>query len=147
MIHERVAEPFWSHSGAPVFRHGPTYAAHAACCAAALANIALLGQDGLLERGAELEQPLLDMVNRFADHPAVSETRGGTGFLAAVEFSDETMERHPDAVNRVVMGARERGVLIRPLGRAIALSPPLTTTTEHLDLMQEAIAAGLEKLG
>lgn len=145
MIHERVAEPFWSQSGAPVFRHGPTYAAHAACCAAALANIGLLG-DGLLERGAELEEPLHDTVNAFAGHPAVSETRGGTGFLAALEFSDETMERHPDAVNRVVMGAREQGVLIRPLGRAVALSPPLTTTVEHLGLIQEAIAAGLKTL-
>ncbi len=145
MIHERVAEPFWSAPGAPVFRHGPTYAAHAACCAAALANIALLG-DGLLERGAELEQPLHDTVNAFAGHPAVSETRGGTGFLAAVEFSDETLERYPDAVNRVVMGARAHGVLIRPLGRAVALSPPLTTTHEHLGLIQEAIAAGLAQL-
>jgi adenosylmethionine-8-amino-7-oxononanoate aminotransferase len=145
MIHEKVAEPFWSAPGAPVFRHGPTYAAHATCCAAALANIGLLG-DGLLERGAQLEQPLHDTVNAFADHPAVSETRGGTGFLAAVEFSDETMERHPDAVNRVVMGAREQGVLVRPLGRAVALSPPLTTTEEHLGLVGEALAAGLKTL-
>lgn len=146
MIHERVAEPFWSAPGSPVFRHGPTYAAHATCCAAALANIAILGQDGLLERGAELEQPLYDTVNALADHPAVSEARGGTGFLAALEFTDETMERHPDAVNRVVMGAREAGVLIRPLGRAVALSPPLTTTHEHLALIQDGLAAGLETL-
>jgi adenosylmethionine-8-amino-7-oxononanoate aminotransferase len=44
------------------------------------------------------------------------------------------------------MGAREQGVLIRPLGRAIALSPPLTTTQEHLELIQEAIEAGLKRL-
>jgi adenosylmethionine-8-amino-7-oxononanoate aminotransferase len=145
MVHERIAEPFWSGSDSPVFRHGPTYAAHATCCAAALANIALLG-DGLIERGAELEQPLHDTVRAFVDHPAVSEARGGTGFLAALEFNDETMDRYPDAVNRVVMGAREQGVLIRPLGRAIALSPPLTTTQEHLELIQEAIEAGLKRL-
>lgn len=145
MVHDRVAEPFWSSAGGPTLRHGPTYAAHATCCAAALANIALLG-DGLLERGAQLEQPLHDTVKAFDGHPAVSETRGGTGFLAAVQFSDETMERHPDAVNRVVMGAREHGVLIRPLGRAIALSPPLTATQEHLDLIREAIEAGLNTL-
>lgn len=145
MVHERLAEPFWSGPSAPVFRHGPTYAAHATCCAAALANIGLLG-DGLVERGAELEQPLHDTVRAFAGHPAVAETRGGTGFLAAIEFTDETMERHPDAVNRVVMGARGHGVLIRPLGRAIALSPPLTATREHLAQMGEAIEAGLKTL-
>jgi adenosylmethionine-8-amino-7-oxononanoate aminotransferase len=145
MVHERVAEPFWSQAGGPILRHGPTYAGHAACCAAALANIALLG-DGLIERGAELEQPLYDTVKAFADHPAVSETRGGIGFLAAVEFSDETLERYPDAVNRVVMGAREQGVLIRPLGKAVALSPPLTATHDHLSQIGEAIEAGLKTL-
>ena len=144
MVHDRVAEPFWT-EGAPVFRHGPTYAAHASCCAAALANIAILG-DGLLERGAELEEPLHDALKTFADHPAVSEVRGGTGFLGAVEFSDETMTRHPDAVNRAVMAARERDVLIRPLGRAVAVSPPLTATHEHIELIRQGIAAGLESL-
>jgi putrescine aminotransferase len=145
MVHDRVAEPFWSAPGGPVLRHGPTYAAHATCCAAALANIALLG-DGLLERGAELEQPLHDTAAAFAGHPAVSEIRGGTGFLAAVELSEETMDRHPDAVNRVVIGARNQGVLVRPLGRAIALSPPLTATQEHLDLIRDGIEAGLSAL-
>jgi len=146
MVHERLAEPFWSDPGGPVLRHGPTYAGHAACCAAALANIALLGRDGLLERGAEMEGPLHELVKTFADHPAVSETRGGTGFLAAVEFADETLERHPDAVNQVVMAAREAGVLIRPLGRAVALSPPLTATQLHLDQIGSAIEAGLKTL-
>ena len=146
MIHERVAEPFWSAPGGPILRHGPTYAGHPTCCAAALANIALLGRDGLLERGAELEGPLHETVRAFDAHPAVSQTRGGTGLLAAVEFSDETLARHPDAVNRAVMGARERGVLIRPLGRAVALSPPLTLTPEHLELIGEGIEAGLKTL-
>ncbi len=146
MVHERIAEPFWSAPSGPVLRHGPTYAGHAACCAAALANIALLG-DGLIERGAELEQPLLDCLTPFAGHPAVSEVRGGTGFLAALELTDETLDRHPDAVNRVALGARDQGVLIRPLGRGVALSPPLTATTEHLALISEAIEAGLKTLG
>ncbi len=59
LVSERVAEPFWRAPGGPVFRHGPTYSAHATCCAAALANIALLERDGLLERGRELEEDAL----------------------------------------------------------------------------------------
>ena len=51
MVSERVAEPFWGDPGGPIFRHGSTYAGHPTCCAAALANIALLERDGLLERG------------------------------------------------------------------------------------------------
>ena len=61
-----------------MLRHGPTYAGHASCCAAALANIALLASDGLLERGQEMEQPLADALGRVAQHPAVAEVRAQT---------------------------------------------------------------------
>ena len=60
LVSDRVAERFWRAPGGPVLRHGPTYSAHATCCAAALANIALLERDGLLERARQLEQPPLD---------------------------------------------------------------------------------------
>lgn len=55
-----VAEPFWSEAGGPIYRHGSTYAGHPTCCAAKLANIALLERDGLLTLGREQEQALLD---------------------------------------------------------------------------------------
>jgi adenosylmethionine-8-amino-7-oxononanoate aminotransferase len=129
-----------------VFRHGPTYSGHATCCAAALANIALLGRDRLVERGRELEGALLDALTPFAAHPSVAEVRGGVGLLAAVALTDEALERHPDAIHRVVMAAREDGVLVRPLARAIAVSPPLTVDTEHLTLIAHALERGLAAL-
>jgi adenosylmethionine-8-amino-7-oxononanoate aminotransferase len=143
MVSDRVAEPFFAGPGAPVFRHGPTYSAHPACCAAAIANLGLLGQDGLLERGRAMERPLLDALHPLTEHAAVSEIRGGIGTMAAVAFTDETIERRPDAVNRVVVGAREKGVLVRPLGQAVAVSPPLTATEEHFALIAEAIGHGV----
>jgi adenosylmethionine-8-amino-7-oxononanoate aminotransferase len=146
IISERVAEPFWADAGGPVFRHGPTYAAHATCCAAALANIALLGQDRLIERGRELEQPLLDALTPLTGHAAVAEVRGGVGFLAAVELSHELLNTDPGVVGRVALAARQEGVLVRPLGRAIAVSPPLTATTDHIELIAAALEAALAAL-
>jgi putrescine---pyruvate transaminase len=143
---ERVAEPFWATAGGPVLRHGPTYSAHATCCAAALANIALLGRDGLLERGRELEQPLLDALMPLTGHAAVAEVRGGIGFLAAVELSHEILDRDPGAVAKVARMAREHGVLVRPLAKAIAVSPPLTATTEHIELIVRALDGALATL-
>jgi adenosylmethionine-8-amino-7-oxononanoate aminotransferase len=128
-----------------VFRHGPTYAGHATCCAAALANIALLG-DGLLERGRELEGPLFESLTALAGHPAVADVRGGVGLLAAVELSDQILESQPGALGKVVAGARAEGVLVRPLARAVAVSPPLTATTEHFGLIAGAIERGLAEL-
>ena len=146
IISEPIAEPFWRAPGGPVLRHGPTYSGHATCCAAALANIALLGRDRLVERARELEGPLLDALKPFADHHAVAEVRGGVGLLAAVALTDEAFEQHSDAITRVVMAARGEGVLVRPLGRAVAVSPPLTVETEHLALIAHALEQGLATL-
>jgi adenosylmethionine-8-amino-7-oxononanoate aminotransferase len=146
VISDRIAEPFWGDPGGPVFRHGPTYAAHATCCAAALANIKLLASDGLLERGRDLEQDLLDALKPLEANPSVAEVRGGVGLVAAVELSSEVLERQPDALARVVAAARNAGVLIRPLGRAVAVSPPLTITTEHIDEIAQAVDAGIAAL-
>src|SRR3954465_1169033 len=52
IVSGRVAEPFWE-AAAPVFRHGATYAGHATCCAAALANLDILERENLTARGQE----------------------------------------------------------------------------------------------
>ena len=144
VISEQVAEPFWAEPGGPVFRHGPTYSGHATCCAAALANIELLERDGLLARGRENEQALLDALTPFASSAAVAEVRGGIGLLAAVELAPEVLEREPRAVALTVAAAREAGVLVRPLARAVAVSPPLTADTEHIALITSALEQGLK---
>ncbi len=146
VISERVAEPFWSEPGGPIFRHGPTYAAHATCCAAALANIDLLERDGLVARGAENERALLDALLPLAEHESVAEVRGGVGTLAAVELGADVLAEDPGALAKLVSGARGAGVLVRPLGRAIAVSPPLTADESHFGMIAEGIAEGLKAL-
>lgn len=144
IVSDRIAEPFWKAPGGPVFRHGATYGGHATCAAAALANIELLERDGLLARGSELEQPLVDVLRRLTDHPAAGEVRGGIGTLAAIDLDAELLAADPAAMSRLVMGAREAGVLVRPLGAGIAVSPPLTATLEHFELIGEGVLSGLD---
>lgn len=146
VVSERVAAPFWETPGGPVFRHGATYSAHATCCAAALANLALLERDGLVSAGRALEGALHEALRPLADLPAVAEVRGGVGLLAAVELSEEVLNGSPNAVARVTVAARQKGVLVRALGRGVAVSPPLTVQEEHFTLMAEAIEAGLRAL-
>jgi adenosylmethionine-8-amino-7-oxononanoate aminotransferase len=146
VVSDRVAEPFWRAAGGPVFRHGPTYAGHAACCAAGLANIGLLERDGLLGKGRENERALLDALTPLADHHEVAEIRGGVGTLAAVELTGDVLERDPGAAVRAALAAREAGVLVRPLARGLALSPPLTAGPEHFAMAAEAIEHGLARL-
>ncbi len=147
MVSDAVAEPFWGAPGAPVFRHGPTYAAHATCCAAGLANLRILDREGLVERGRALERPLLDALSPMTEHASVSEVRGGVGMMAAVGLTEEVLAGQPGALTTITRRAREKGVLVRALPNAIAVSPPLTATEEHFGLMAEAIEYGLAAVG
>lgn len=145
IVSDAVAAPFWAAPGAPVLRHGPTYAGHPTCCVAALANIAILERENLLERGRTMEASLADALAPLADDPGVAEVRAGVGLMAAVELSPELLAAVPGAAGHVAAVARARGVLVRPLGTALAMSPPLTATGEHFSLIADAIAAGVSE--
>jgi putrescine---pyruvate transaminase len=135
----RVAEPFWCSPGAPVFRHGTTWSAHPVCCAAALANLDLLERDGLLARSQRLESELRTALERLIDHDLVVDIRAGCGLLGAVELRPEVS---PLALTAA---ARRNGVLIRALGSAVAVSPPLTATARHFELIADAVSLALEE--
>ena len=145
MISERVAEPFWRDAGGAVFRHGVTYAGHPTCCAAAIANMQILERDGLLERGREQEQRLLDALSPLAEHELVSEVRGGVGMLAAVELTPEFCSSQAGAVASLMQETRAAGVMVRPGATAIAVSPPLTAGPEHFSMIAAAIEEGLNR--
>jgi adenosylmethionine-8-amino-7-oxononanoate aminotransferase len=146
VIASHVAAPFWEESPSPMFRHGATYAAHATCCAAALANLDIMEREELVPRGRELESDLHAALAPLAAQEGVAEVRGGTGLLAAVGLRPEVLAARPDAPQVVAAGAREAGVLVRALGAGVAVSPPLTIQREHLPQIAEGIGQGLERL-
>jgi putrescine aminotransferase len=144
MVSGAVAAPFFDGPGAPMLRHGATYAGHPSCCAAGLVVMDIYEREGLLTRGKDLEQPLADALGTLADHPAVSEVRAGLGLLGAIQLAPEVLEQDTAAVAKVAQGAREAGVLLRPLLGSLAVSPPLTVEHEHLQQIADAIRAGLD---
>ena len=146
VVSDAVAGPFFEAPGGPMLRHGATYAGHPACCAAGLAVIDVYERDGLFERSRALESALAEALAPLAYHDAVAEVRAGLGLFAAVQLSPEALEREPGAVAKVAAGARDAGVLVRPLLGAVAMSPPLTVEQEHIDLLVEAIGSGLDSL-
>ena len=127
-----VAAPFFAGPGSPMLRHGATYAGHPTCAAAALAVLDAYESEDLIGRGRELEGPLPDALAPLADHDAVGEVRAGTGLLGAVALSEDALAADPGAVAKVAAGARAAGVLVRPLLRGVALSPPLIVDESHL---------------
>ena len=147
LVAERVAAPFFpGRAGAPMLRHGATFAGHPACCAAALAAMDLYERDDVIERGRSLEGTLDAALGAVREHPLVGATRSGLGLLAGVDLDARVLAQAPDAVGRWYEACREAGVLVRPLGRGIAVSPPLTITEGQLRELGAALAAGLDAL-
>jgi putrescine---pyruvate transaminase len=142
VVSAKVAAPFWDEG--TWFRHGPTYSGHPTVCAAALANMDIMEREGLLERGDELEGEIAGALRSLADHPLVGEIRAGIGALGAIAFSREALAEAPDLSQRTFAAARERGVLVRGLADAIALSPPLVITQEQIEHVGEVLAESLD---
>ncbi|MGW4486410.1 aminotransferase family protein [Amycolatopsis sp. NPDC004368] len=147
LVSPEVAAPFFTGSpGAPVLRHGATYAGHPVACAAALATLDIYEKDALILRGQELEKPLADALAEAASHPLVGEVRAGLGFLAAVELSADLLAVDPGAPGRLQRLVREEGVLVRPVAKGIVVSPPLVAESAELDLLAAAVPAALARL-
>jgi putrescine aminotransferase len=144
VVSGEVAGPFFEAPGAPMLRHGATYAGHPTCCVAGLVVMDIYEREGLLTRGKDLEQPLADALGTLAGHPAVAEVRAGLGLLGAIQLAPELLAQDTAAVAKVAQGAREAGVLVRPLLGSLAISPPLTVEAEHLQQIADAIRAGLD---
>jgi putrescine aminotransferase len=107
IVAPRVAEPFFTGApGAPILRHGATYAGHPVACAAGNATLDIYERDGLIPRGRELEKPLADALAGAASHELVGEVRAGLGFLAAVELSADVLAADPGAPGKLQRACR-----------------------------------------
>ena len=145
VVSGEVAGPFFDEPGGPMLRHGATYAGHPTCCAAALTVLDIYERESIIARGRELEGRWPTRWRRSLDHPLVAEVRAGLGLLAAVQLAPEVLERDPAALAKVAQGAREAGVLLRPLLGALAVSPPLIVEREHLEQIADGFRAGLDR--
>jgi L-2,4-diaminobutyrate transaminase len=122
------------------FPHGYTYSAHPLCATAALANLAILERENLVENarvtGAYLQQCLRDA---FSNLPHVAEVRG-VGLLAAIEFALDPPARRPFPAAaqfgaKLSAGCLENGVISRamPHGDTLGLAPPLIVNHRDID--------------
>ncbi len=109
-----------------VLRTGHTYSGHAACCAAAIANLELLPP--LLARAAPIGERLRSGLSSIVD-----EVRGDGG-MAGITLPDgfTAMDVREELLNR--------GVIARPIGADIlAFCPPLVITDDQIDQIVDAV--------
>lgn len=124
-----------------------THSANPMVCAAGLANLEALLEDGLIENAHVLGDLFLARLNRIKDRfPEYIRYVLGKGLLAALHFADHGGQTGTTICNRVCEEAMRRGLLVVHTGReTIKLAPPLCVTkdalVEGLDVLEESIRA------
>jgi adenosylmethionine-8-amino-7-oxononanoate aminotransferase len=112
-----------------------TFGGHAAAGAAAIAAIGIYEREGLIERAREVGEQLLGLLRPLEKQEIVGEVRG-LGMWACVDFTSDPRTRAPmsfDDVHRIVLRAREGGLIVTQNGGAIELAPRLDAPTEDLE--------------
>lgn len=119
------------------FFHGHSYTANPLGCAAALATLSIFEREDVLGHVSRLSAVLSSELAALGDRPYVGDVRQ-KGLMAGIEIVRDRRARepHPSEAKvgqRVVRKAREKGVILRPLGDVIVLMPPLSSTAPEIE--------------
>jgi adenosylmethionine-8-amino-7-oxononanoate aminotransferase len=121
------------------FFHGHTYTANPLACAAALTNLKLFKKEKTLQRLQPKIKYLADRLEKFNSLRHVGDVRQ-CGFICAVELVQDKDTKKPFDADRnvghkVILEARRRGVILRPLGDVIVIIPPLIISQKELSTL------------
>lgn len=126
--------------------HGQTFGGHPAAAAAALANIAIIERENLVEQAAQKGKYLQAALHKALDrHPSVGDIRGAGLFVGIELVKDKETRVAMDG--GPLMGwlsdqLLTRGLICRcddRLDPVIQLSPPLIITNEEMDQIVDTI--------
>lgn len=124
----------------PDLFHGYTYSGHPLASAACVATLNAYRDENIFENAAAMADPWQDMLHGLADLDVVLDIRN-CGIVGAVHLKQD------GAVGDAGRAAYERlwedGLIVRPVGDALCMSPPLTLTQAHIDELSEKLRRGL----
>ena len=134
--------------------HGGTYGGNVVSCAAALATLDVIEEEGLVENARVRGEQFLTGLRRIAaPHRSVGDVRG-LGLMLAIELvkPDEGDGRvpDPDLVKRVIAEALSRRLIVLSAGtyaNVVRIIPPLVTTADEVDLALSILADSLAATG
>jgi len=123
--------------------HGHTYTGNPIGCAAALATLEAFEADRILEKLPPKIESMRKGLRPLEDHPHVGEIRQ-RGLLAGIELVADRKSRasfpyEKRTGHRVILEARKRGAILRPLGDVIVVMPPLTTSTAEIQKLTRVV--------
>ena len=119
------------------FKHVITFGGHPVASAAALKNIEIMENEGMVANAAKQGAYLLDGLKELKDKYLMIGDVRGLGLFCGIELvaDRETKEYFPasaDLANRITQGFAENGLLLRG-GDRMNVAPPLCITSSEVD--------------
>ncbi|RSN11968.1 aspartate aminotransferase family protein [Streptomyces sp. WAC 05977] len=115
---------------------GGTYGGNAVACAAAIATLEVIQQEGLVENAAERGRQLLEGVRVIADKsPSIGDVRG-LGLLVGSEFTTPDGEPDTAKAQAAQKAASSNGLLLLTCGaymNVVRMVPPLIVDSAQVD--------------
>ena len=149
VANKRIADAFVG-DDSKTFRALITFGGNPASCAAGLANLAIMENEGMVENSAELGQYLFERMQALYEHDIVGDVRGGMGLICGIELvkDRDTRESFPREVGiqgklQQIMG---RHGLLGRAGDVISLAPPLCITKDEVDHLVEQVDESVGEL-
>ncbi len=132
------------------FFHGHTYSANPLACAAALANLEIFKKEKTLEKLQPKIKILSEELWKIKRLSHVGDVRQ-TGFMAGIELVKDQKTKEPYSLAekrgfRVCALARERGVMLRPLGNVIVIMPPFSIKESELRKICNVVYESIQKI-
>jgi 4-aminobutyrate aminotransferase-like enzyme len=121
-----------------------TFGGNPVACAAALAVLAVIEDEGLVDNAAAVGGYLLDGLRALQQrHRVIGDVRG-EGLLLGVELVEDPETRTPAAprAKQVAEAMRDRGILLGstgPAGNVLKIRPPLVFHRTQADLLLETL--------
>ena len=134
--------------------HGGTYGGNVVACAAALATLDVIEEEGLVANARERgEQFLTGLRALAARHPSIGDVRG-LGLMLALELikpgEGDGRVPNPELTKRIQAEALERRLIVLTAGtyvNVIRVIPPLVTTREEVELALAILDESLTAAG
>jgi 4-aminobutyrate aminotransferase-like enzyme len=133
-------------------RYFNTFAGNTVSCAAALAVLKTIEQEGLVRHAAKVGNVLRDGIADLARrHEAIGDVRGA-GLFVGVELVADRGTRTPDRwlTSQVVNRMRDKGVLLSACAmghNVLKIRPPLVLTADQAGIVIEALDSALTEAG
>jgi 4-aminobutyrate aminotransferase len=116
--------------------HGGTYGGNAVACAAAVATVRVIRDDGLVENAAVMGDRLMTGLRELqAEYPIIGDVRG-LGLMVATEFTGEDGHHGKDFATQIQQACLAENLLLLTCGtygNVIRWIPPLVVNAEQID--------------